>query len=103
MTRTVRPKVDLLVLLTERGPVPYCYADCQRARLHQLSQANRWRMSGLVLDVRIVKLSARRASWWMCHPSYRVPQMVMGHALAKVEGRTTKSFADWYEGSEGVA
>ncbi len=90
------PKVQLLVLITPHGPVPYSYADCERGKASQHVCAARYRRAGLTTGQLYLQLSEARATSWMCHAVYRHPQMVLGHALARIEGRTESSFGEWY-------
>lgn len=93
MTKTI---VDLLVLNTPNGPVPYAYADNEVGKVNLLRDGERYVKARLATSYTIRHCSARFASRAICHPLFKHPQMVLGHALARIEGRTAKSFEQWY-------
>jgi hypothetical protein len=88
-------KVQLLVLLTTSGPLPMGYADSDRGKVSLGLSAARYQQARLAHGHRIVELSQRRASWWMCHQMYAERQMMIGHALARLEGRTSMGYDEW--------
>lgn len=63
---------------------------------HQHLLAHRYRSAGLSQGHLLLRMSARRAGNWMCHPMYATKQMVISHALARIEGRTSKTFDEWF-------
>jgi hypothetical protein len=89
-------QVQLLVLITPTGPIPYSYADSERGMAHQHLLAHRYRSAGLTTGHLLLRMSARRAGRWMCALRYKQQQMVISHALARIEGRTAKTFDEWF-------